>query len=140
MDERELQQSLASLELLRTQLQSLAEQQQIIQLSLEENSRAKETLLSLKDAPVDSDILVPIGGSSFAFTKVGSNSRVIIGVGSGISIEKPIDEAVKMIDSRIKEMVETFNKLGERRSSIETQNSKLSQQVQQEYQRMQKRS
>lgn len=100
MDERELQQSLASLELLRAQLQSLAEQQQIIQLSLEENSRAKDTLLSLKDAPVDSEILVPIGGSSFAFTKVGSNSRVIIGVGSGISIEKPIDEAVKIIDVR----------------------------------------
>lgn len=140
MNEKELRQSLATLEFYRAQLQSLAEQLQLIQMSLEENARAKETLSSFKDAPIDSEILVPVGGNSFVFAKVGSNSNVIVGIGSDVSLEKPIEEAVKMIEIRINELVETFTKLGERRSAIEAQSSQLSQQVQQEYQKIQNRS
>jgi prefoldin alpha subunit len=140
MNEKELRQSLATLELYRAQLQSLAEQLQLIQMSLEENARAKETLSSFKDAPIDSEILVPVGGNSFVFAKVGSNSNAIVGIGSDVSLEKPIEEAVKMIEVRINELVETFTKLGERRSAIEAQSSQLSQQVQQEYQKIQNQS
>jgi prefoldin alpha subunit len=140
MNEKELRQSLATLELYRAQLQSLAEQLQLIQMSLEENARAKETLSSFKDTPIDSEILVPVGGNSFVFAKVGSNSNAIVGIGSDVSLEKPIEEAVKMIEVRINELVETFTKLGERRSTIEAQSSQLSQQVQQEYQKIQNRS
>ncbi|MDD1769001.1 MAG: prefoldin subunit alpha [Methanomassiliicoccales archaeon] len=137
MNEKELQQSLATLELYRAQLQSLAEQQQLVQMSLEENARAKETLSNFKSAPIDSEILVPVGGSSFVFAKIGSNSKAIVSVGSRVSLEKPIEDAMKMIETRINELVETFTKLGERRSAIEAQSSQLSQQLQQEYQRMQ---
>jgi len=140
MNDKELRQSLATLELYRAQLQSLAEQLQLIQMSLEENARAKETLSSFKDTPIDSEILVPVGGNSFVFAKVGSNSNAIVGIGSDVSLEKPIEEAVKMIEVRINELVETFTKLGERRSTIEAQSSQLSQQVQQEYQKIQNRS
>lgn len=139
MNEKELQQSLATLELYRAQLQSLAEQQQLVQMSIEENARAKETLSSFKTAPVDSELLVPVGGSSFVFAKVGSNSKAIVSIGSGVSLEKPIDDAAKMIETRINELVDTFTKLGERRSAIESQSSQLSQQLQQEYQRIQGR-
>ena len=137
MNEKELQQSLATLELYRAQLQSLAEQQQLVQMSLEENARAKETLSNFKSAPIDSEILVPVGGSSFVFAKIGSNSKAIVSIGSRVSLEKPIEDAMKMIETRINELVETFTKLGERRSAIEAQSSQLSQQLQQEYQRMQ---
>ena len=137
MNEKELQQSLATLELYRAQLQSLAEQQQLVQMSLEENARAKETLSNFKSAPIDSEILVPVGGNSFVFAKIGSNSKAIVSVGSRVSLEKPIEDAMKMIETRINELVETFTKLGERRSAIEAQSSQLSQQLQQEYQRMQ---
>jgi prefoldin alpha subunit len=65
---------------------------------------------------------------------------VIVGIGSDVSLEKPIEEAVKMIEIRINELVETFTKLGERRSAIEAQSSQLSQQVQQEYQKIQNQS
>jgi len=137
MNEKELQQSLATLELYRAQLQSLAEQQQLVQMSLEENARAKETLSNFKSAPIDSEILVPVGGNSFVFAKIGSNSKAIVSVGSRVSLEKPIEDAMKMIETRINELVETFTKLGERRSAIEAQSSQLSQQLQQEYQRIQ---
>ncbi|MGD0056589.1 MAG: prefoldin subunit alpha [Methanomassiliicoccales archaeon] len=140
MNEKELQQSLATLELCRAQLQSLADQQQLIQMSLEENARAKETLSSFKETPIDSEILVPVGGNSFVFAKVGSNSKAIVGIGSGVSLEKSVEEAVKMIEARINELVETFTKLGEKRSTIEAQSSQLSQKVQQEYQKIQNRS
>lgn len=140
MNEREIQQSLVNLELQRAQLDTLTEQLQLIQMSMEENMRAKETLASFKDTPPDSEILVPVGGNSFVFAKVGSNSKAIVGIGSGVSVEKPIEEAVKTIEARVEELVETYTKLGERRAELEAQTARLSQQVQQEYQKLQRKA
>lgn len=137
MNERELQQSLATLDLYRAQLESLVEQQLLVQMSMEEHARAKATLTSFATTEEGSEILVPVGGNSFVFAKVGSNSKAIVGIGSGVSVERPLEEAVKIIDARLEELVETFKKLGERRASVESQSSQLSQAVQQEYQKMQ---
>ncbi len=52
----------------------------------------------------DEDILLPVGGSVYAFGKLMDNSRVIIGLGANIFAEKGIDEAIKDINERQLEM------------------------------------
>ncbi|MCQ5375721.1 MAG: prefoldin subunit alpha [Methanomassiliicoccales archaeon] len=139
MSEKELQESLALLDLYRAQIESLAEQQQIIQATIEEHARAKSTLASVSETEEGTEILVPVGGNSFVFAKVASNKKAIVGIGSGISVEKPMDEAVKTIESRMQELIDTFNKLGERRSALEAQTSQLTKKIQETYQTMQQR-
>ncbi|MBC7108371.1 MAG: prefoldin subunit alpha [Methanomassiliicoccales archaeon] len=139
MSEKELQESLALLDLYRAQIESLAEQQQIVQASIEEHMRAKSTLTSVSKSEEGTEILVPVGGNSFVFAKVASNKKAIVGIGSGISVEKPMDEAVKTIESRLQELIDTFNKLGERRSALEAQSSQLTRKIQETYQKVQQR-
>ena len=69
MNEQEIRQALATLEMYKTQAESLAEQQQIISFSLEEYSRARDTLGKWKDAAEGAELLVPVGGNSFVFAK-----------------------------------------------------------------------
>ncbi|MEM2978906.1 MAG: prefoldin subunit alpha [Methanomassiliicoccales archaeon] len=137
MSERELQESLALLELYRAQIEGLVEQQQIVQASIEEHLRAKSTLTGVSKAEEGAEVLVPVGGSSFVFARVSSNNKAIVGIGSGVSIEKPIDEALKTIESRLQELVETFNKLAERRSALEAQSTQLTRKIQETYQKAQ---
>jgi len=138
VNEDEIRQALATLDLYRAQAETLAEQQQIVQLSLEEYSRAKETLSKWKDAPVGSEILVPVGGNSFVFAKVGSSDKALVGVGSGLTVERPVEEALKTMEARLTEMTDGMKKIVDGRMAVESRAQQLTQLVQAEYDRLQK--
>jgi prefoldin alpha subunit len=137
MNEQELQKAMAALEQFRAQLEGLAENMQLIQITLEELARAKETLTQYQNTAEGAELLVPIGGNSFVFARVASNTKAIVGVGSQISVEKNMDQAIKIMDDRFSELGETLGKLSARRATLEEQASLLSRSVQQEYQSMQ---
>ena len=138
MNEQELRQAMSALELFRAQLESIAENQQLIQISLEELGRARETLNQFQKAKEGDELLVPIGGNSFVFAKVATNAKAIVGIGTGISVEKSMDEAIRTMDDRSKELLDTMKKLNDRRLAIEEQANVLSQAVQQEVQALQR--
>ena len=132
MNEQELRQAMSTLELYRTQLASIAENQQLIQVSIEELARARETFTQYKDAEPGSELLIPVGGSSFVFAKVEINDKAIVGLGTGVSMEKPIDEAISLMEERAIELMESLKKLIDRRMDIEGKAEELTYIVQQE--------
>jgi prefoldin alpha subunit len=137
MNEDELRQAMSALEVYRIQLQSIAENMQLIQVSLEELARARETLSQYKSAEIGSDILVPIGGNSFVFAKASDNTKAIVGIGSGISLEKSMEDAIKTMEERSNELTESIRKLSERRQALEAQAEQLSRTIQSEMQALQ---
>ena len=137
MNEHEIKQALSNLDLMRAQAESLAEQQQLIQYSLEEYTRAKETLSKWKAAKKGEEILVPIGGNSFVFAKVEFNSKALVGIGSGVTVEKPVEEAIVTLDARINEMVDAMKKISESMTVLESRSAALTQKVQAEYDKLQ---
>jgi prefoldin alpha subunit len=139
MNEQELRQAMSALEIFRAQLESIAENQQLIQMSLEELGRARETLNQYQKAADGDELLVPIGGNSFVFAKVASNAKAIVGIGTGVSVEKPMEDAIKTMDDRAKELVDTMKKLTDRRMTLEEQANQLSSVVQQEVAALQQR-
>ncbi|MGD1061243.1 MAG: prefoldin subunit alpha [Methanomassiliicoccales archaeon] len=137
MNEEEIRQALAALDLYRAQAETLAEQQQIVQMSLEEYARARETLSKWKDAKQGAEILVPIGGNSFVFAKVAKSDQALVGIGTGITVERSSEEAIKTIDTRITELTDGLKKISESRAVVESRAQQLTQMVQTEYDRLQ---
>jgi len=138
VNEQEIRQALATLEMYKAQAESLAEQQQIVSFSMEEYSRARDTLGKWKDAEKGSELLVPVGGNSFVFAKVADNKKALVGIGSGVTVERPLEEAIKTLETRIKELAEASKKLTESLTMLEARSSQLTQLVQAEYERLQK--
>ena len=138
MNEAELRQAMSTLEVFRAQLESIAQNQQLVQMSLEELGRARETLVQYQKAKEGDELLVPIGGSSFVFAKVAGETKAIVGIGTGVSVEKPIDDAIKTMDDRAAELMDSMKKLTERRITIEEQAAALSQAVDMELQALQR--
>jgi prefoldin alpha subunit len=137
VNEEEIRQALAALDLYRAQAETLAEQQQIVQMSLEEYARARETLSKWKDAKQGAEILVPIGGNSFVFAKVAKSDQALVGIGTGITVERSSEEAIKTIDTRITELTDGLKKISESRAVVESRAQQLTQMVQTEYDRLQ---
>jgi len=140
MNEQELRQALSALEVYKAQLESILEQQQLVQVSVEEYGRAKATLTDYKNAAEGDEVLMPIGGSSFVRAKVVNGNKVLIGVGSGITVEKDVGDAMQVIDTRMQEMLDAMKKLNESRQVIEMKSNQLSQMIQAEYESMDQKS
>lgn len=138
MNEAELRQAMSTLEIFRAQLESINQNQQLVQISLEELGRAKETLVQYQKASEGDELLVPVGGNSFVFAKVATNAKAIVGIGTGVSVEKSMDEAIKTMDDRAAELMDSMKKLADRRMAIEEQAATLSQAVDQELQALQR--
>lgn len=136
MNEQELRQAMGAMEVYKSQLEGIGEQQQLIQMSLEEYARAKGTLSQFKMASIGDELLVPVGGSAFIRAKVADNQKILIGVGTGVSVEKDVEEALQVIDVRMQEMLDAGKKLNESRQVIEMKSAQLGQMLQGEYERM----
>jgi len=95
----------------KKQIDSLSAQIQIVENKRMEIDSTIETMDSLKENRIGTEILVPIGSNSFVRAELKDNKKVIVGIGAGISVEKTIDEAKEILKLRSKELENTMNKL-----------------------------
>lgn len=136
MNEQELRQALGALEVYKAQLEGITEQAQLVQMSLEEYSRAKVTLTEFLRTQENDELLVPVGGSCFVKARVSDNQKVLIGVGAGVTMEKSVEESLQTIDVRVQEMLDALKKLNESRQVLEMKSAQLNQMLQTEYAKM----
>jgi prefoldin alpha subunit len=72
---------------------------------------AKMTLDTLEKEKPDSDLLVPIGGSSFIKAKLACMDKITVGIGAGVSVEKTLPEAKEIVQKRLEDLEKTRNSL-----------------------------
>jgi len=137
MNEQEMRQAMGALEAYKAQLEAINEQGQLLQMSLEDYSRAKDTLEAVAKGKPGEEVLMPVGGSAYVYASIVHNDRVLVGVGTGVSVDKPMEDAVATVEVRIGELMDALKKVSESRTVVESKMQQLSQVIQQEYQRMQ---
>ncbi|HUV61602.1 MAG TPA: prefoldin subunit alpha [Thermoplasmata archaeon] len=133
MDENEAREAAAMVETARAQLEALARQQEIIRLTIDEHSRAKDTITMISAGAAGEDVLVPIGADSFVHAKISDNKNAVIGIGANVSFQHAPEEAAKLLDARIDELNRAFNKIADRMEQTEQSAVQLSEKVQRFY-------
>ena len=81
----------------------------MINAAITDLSYANLTLESMENEKENSELLVPIGGSSYIKVKLASNDKVIVGMGAGVSVEKTLPEAKAIVKERLDELERTMN-------------------------------
>jgi prefoldin alpha subunit len=133
MDENEAREAAAMVETARAQLEALARQQEIIRLTIDEHSRAKDTITMISSGVAGEDVLVPIGADSFVHAKISDNKSAVIGIGANVSFQHTPEEAAKLLEARIDELNRAFNKITDRMEQTEQSAAQLSEKVQRFY-------
>jgi len=114
----ELRRAVANLELVRAQIENLGHQEELLRITLEEISRARETLARAKDSGDGAELLMPIGANSFVFGSLRDSGRVIVGIGSDVAIELATDDAIQRLESRVKAIEEAERGLAARMQEL----------------------
>jgi prefoldin alpha subunit len=94
---------------------------------------ASQSIKALMDADEGDDMLIPIGASSFMTVKATSNKNIIVGVGSGVSVEKTPEDASKYMEANAAELSEALKKTVDALQEVQQALSTVSEAVQIEY-------
>jgi prefoldin, archaeal alpha subunit/eukaryotic subunit 5 len=137
MEDGEFRQAMAVLESYNLQLETISRQVRLLQVSLEETTRARESLKALNDAKEGDEILIPVGASSFVPVRVTGEKKALVNIGNRISAEKSIDEAIVFIETNGKELSEALKNAVAALEEIEARASELTAAIQNEYQNRQ---
>ncbi len=135
--ETELRRGLAVLDQYREQLESLAQQQEIVRVSLEEHMRARETLVRYQEAGKGAEVLVPVGANAFLVAEVKDPAKAFVGIGSELIVFDDIPKQLERLDARIKSISEAVAAIGQRLAELQQRAENQSASVQSLYDRLQ---
>ncbi len=76
----------------------------MVNAAMTDLSYASATLEGLEKEKAETEMLVPIGGSSYVKVRLAGVDRVVLGVGAGVSVEKPVGEARAVLRARFEEL------------------------------------
>lgn len=133
MNEEEIRQKVGELELYRNQIDTLAKQDEILRLNIEELMRARDTLEGLKEKNPGDKILVPIGANFFINAKLDDTNKVISNLGSSVAAGEDVSEATERLDNHIKELNDAGQELANKVSELESKCATITQQLQEVY-------
>jgi prefoldin alpha subunit len=68
---------------------------------------ANMTLESLDREKENTELLVPIGGTSYIMAKLNNPDKIVVGIGAGVSVEKTKQEAKEIVKKRLEEIDKT---------------------------------
>ena len=111
--EEEIRRLLATYQQYQAQAEGIMRQINLTQLTAEGLDRALGAVDELDKAEVGQEILVPIGSGSFVHGKLASKEKVVLNVGSGVSIEKTASEAKEILSIRKAEVLDGSKKLND---------------------------
>ncbi len=103
-EEEQLRQGLVQQRVYEGSARTLQARLDIINAAMNEFALASSTLEGIKSQKSDADALIPVGGGSFVRAKLADVSKIVVGVGAGVAIEKPIDLSITEIKDRIADL------------------------------------
>ncbi len=109
--DQELAKYLTLIEQYKEQINSVEMQSSYIQAIINEYNKVKITLEQIAKIKKESEVLLPLGGSTFIEANITDPSKVLFDIGAGIITEKTSINAINKIDERINDLQKTQEKL-----------------------------
>jgi prefoldin alpha subunit len=102
--EEELRKLSVEMRFLEQTAETLQQRLSMLNAAMTDLSYAKMSLEGVEKEKENAEILVPIGGGSYVKTRLDSVEKVIVSIGSGVSVEKQLPEAKTVLKERLDEL------------------------------------
>jgi len=107
-DEEELRRLSIEMRFLEQTAETLQQRITMLNAAITDLTYANMTLDGMEKEKENAELLIPIGGSSYIKVKLAESNKVVIGLGSGVSVEKTLNEAKNMVKERLDELEKTM--------------------------------
>jgi len=117
------------LRLLEQTAEALQSRMNMINSAVADLTYAQMTLDGLEKENEKSELLVPIGGTSYIRAKLDNPDKIIVGMGAGVSVEKSRQEAKEIIKKRQQD-------LDKAKTSVQQQFAQVAEKINQDRERI----
>ena len=124
-----VQNDLARLETYKSQLNVLLRQQEILRLTLQEHTRARDTLEGIERLGADPETLAPVGADTYVKVSQLSTQKVLMGIGSGVVVEVDREKGLAMLNDRIVNIERSSKEMGEELLRVDSEAQIISQRL-----------
>jgi prefoldin alpha subunit len=107
-EEEELRKLSVEMRFLEQTAETLQQRINMMNAAIADLTYANLTLEGIEQEKENAELLVPIGGNSYARVKLETPDKVIVGMGAGVSIEKTLPEAKAIVKERLEELEKTM--------------------------------
>ncbi|MGZ4906246.1 MAG: prefoldin subunit alpha [Halobacteriota archaeon] len=128
--EQEQRVLVAQLQQLEAEARAYEQQMDVINFTMQEIQRAIEATEALSKTDIGKDSLIPIGANSYVYGSIPQATRIIIGLGSSVSAEVEVADAVKHLQERRTKLTEVQGQFAARLNEISAQMYALQTQLQ----------
>ncbi|MCL2358720.1 MAG: prefoldin subunit alpha [Nitrososphaerota archaeon] len=116
--EEELRKLSMEMRYLEQTAEALQQRISMVNTAIADLTYANETLDSMEKEQENAEMLVPIGGSSYVKVKLADPNKVIVGLGSGVSVEKTLSDAKVVLKERLDELEKAMNSAQQQFSQV----------------------
>jgi len=116
--EEELRKLSVEMRYLEQTAETLQQRISMVNAAITDLTYANATLDGIEKEKENAEMLVPIGGSSYVKVKLADSNKIIVGMGSGVSIEKSLPDAKVTLKERLDELEKTMNAAQQQFSQI----------------------
>lgn len=109
--EEELRKLSVELRLLEQTAEAVQSRANMVNAVITDLTYATMTLDGLEKEKENAELLIPIGGSSYAKVKLASADKLIVGIGAGVSVEKSLPETKEIVKKRLEDLEKSRNAL-----------------------------
>ena len=128
-DDQEFQRLLVEQKVYEGSARTLQERLEMVVAALRDSAVAQATLQGVKAQKPNVEALVPVGAGSYIRAKLADVSSIVMGVGAGVALEKPIEESLNEIKDRMsnldkarttleEQLNQTLNRIEQNRESL----------------------
>jgi len=119
--EQDVRVLVAQLQQLEAEARAYEQQIDVVNFTMQEIDNAISAIEALSKPEVGKETLIPIGASSFVYGTIPQTSRIIIGLGSAVSAEVDVANAVSHLKERKNKLTEIQGQFAARLSQIGSQ-------------------
>ena len=124
-NEEEFRRLNLELRLLEQTAETLQSRMNMINAAATDLRYAQTTLEGLDKENEKSELLVPVGGTSYIRARLDNPNQVIVGMGAGVSVEKTREEAKGIIKKRLEDLEKA-------RASVQQQFAQVAEKINQD--------
>ena len=137
IDEREVQKKYIMLQMMKQQLNTLAEQKNLINEKIAELAVSIDALKELKGIKEGQNIMTTLGSNVFVSADIQDTEKVLVNIGNGILARKSREDAIVFLKLRMteigdidKELTSEINKYVEEIQRLEPELQRMVEQMQ----------
>ncbi len=96
----------------------LQQQMSMIKMSADDCTKALNTIEELFNVREGTEMMFPIGSGSFVYANIARVDSIVVDIGAGISVERPLSDAKEIMEHRKERLEKAFENMGNSLSKI----------------------